>query len=56
MAQRIDENAGETLGHVQAAQGQLMKYLNRIKGNRGLMIKVLLVVMAMMAFFVLFVA
>jgi syntaxin 5 len=40
MTQRIDENVEETLGNVDNAKAQLMKYLNNISGNRWLMMKV----------------
>ncbi|GBF92493.1 syntaxin-like [Raphidocelis subcapitata] len=56
MAQRIDENVEETLGNVDSAKAQLMRYLNSISSNRMLMIKVFLVLMLFMAVFVLFVA
>jgi syntaxin 5 len=56
MAQRIDENVEETLGNVDSAKAQLMRYLNSISSNRMLMVKVFLVLMLFMAVFVLFVA
>jgi superoxide dismutase len=40
MTQRIDENVEETLGNVDNAKAQLMKYLNNISSNRWLMMKV----------------
>jgi hypothetical protein len=40
MTQRIDENVEETLGNVDNAKAQLMKYLNNISGNRWLLMKV----------------
>ena len=56
LAQRIDENVEETLGNVDSAKAQLMKYLSSISSNRLLMVKVFLVLMAFLAVFVLFVA
>ncbi|KAI8462512.1 MAG: t-SNARE [Monoraphidium minutum] len=56
MTQRIDENIDETLGNVDNAKAQLMKYLNSISSNRMLMMKVFMVLMAFLAIFVLFVA
>ena len=55
-AARIDDNASEVLQHVDAAKSQLMKYLSSISSNRALMVKLLLVILALMAVFVLFVA
>jgi syntaxin 5 len=52
MVARIDDNIDETLGHVDAARGQLARYLKSISSNRGLMIKVFLVVMVFLAVFV----
>jgi hypothetical protein len=53
---RIDDNVDETLGHVDAARGELMRYLRHVTSSRGLMLKVLLVILAFLAAFVLFVA
>lgn len=56
MTQRIDENVEETLGNVDNAKAQLMRYLNTISSNRWLMVKVFLVLMAFLAIFIVFVA
>lgn len=56
LTQRIDENVDETLSNVDSAKAQLMKYLATISGNRMLMAKVLVVLMAFLAVFVLFIA
>lgn len=46
MTQRIDENIDETLGNVDSAKAQLMRYLGSISSNRMLMAKVFMVLMA----------
>ena len=56
MAVRIDENMDETFTQVEAGQAQLLKYLNTMSGNRWLMLKVFGLVMAMLVFFLMFVA
>jgi len=56
MALRIDENMDDTLSNVDAAQGQLLKYLNTISSNRWLALKVLGVVLFFVLFFILFIA
>ena len=56
MAVRIDENMDETFTQVEAGQAQLLKYLNTMSGNRWLMLKVFGLVMALLVFFLLFVA
>ena len=55
LAVRIDENVDDALGNVEGAQGQLLKYLDRISGNRWLILKVLGVVLFFLLIFVLFV-
>ncbi len=52
MTQRIDENVEETLGNVDNAKQQLMKYLNTISGNRGLMMKVFGLLMVFLIIFI----
>ncbi len=56
MAIRIDENMDETIGNVDNAQVQLMKYLETITSNRWLILKIFGVLMVFMTIFVLFVA
>jgi syntaxin 5 len=56
MAARIDENVEDALSNVDNAKAQLMRYLASVSSNRALVAKVLLVLMAFMAVFVLFVA
>ncbi|KAF6251783.1 t-SNARE [Scenedesmus sp. NREL 46B-D3] len=56
MTQRIDENVEETLGNVDNAKAQLMKYLNNISGNRWLMMKVFMVLMLFLVVFIVFIA
>jgi syntaxin 5 len=53
---RIDDNLADALGSADAARGELARYLRRITSNRGLMVKVLVVIMVCVAAFVLFVA
>jgi len=53
---RIDENMEETLSNVEGAQGQLVRYLNSISSNRWLMMKIFLVLVVFLMFFVFFVA
>jgi len=55
LAVRIDENVEDTLSNVEAGQGELLKYLDRISGNRWLILKVLGVVLFFLLIFVLFV-
>ena len=54
MAVRIDENISETFGNVDAAQGQLLKYLNNISSNRWLVMKIFLVLMFFLVIFAVF--
>eukprot|EP00250_Pteridium_aquilinum_P000834 c11007_g2_i1 orf=454-1503(-) len=56
IALRIDENMDETLSNVEGAQGALLKYLNRISSNRGLILKIFFVLVIFLLIFVLFVA
>ena len=56
LAIRIDENVDETLGNVDNAQTQLLKYLNSISSNRWLIMKIFFVLMVFMMIFVVFVA
>jgi syntaxin 5 len=56
MVQRIDENVEETLGNVDQAKAQLMRYLNSISSNRWLVMKVFGVLMVFLLFFVMFIA
>jgi len=56
MMQRIDENIEEAAGHVSGAQEELLKYLKSISSNRGLIVKVFLVLIVFIAVFVVFFA
>lgn len=56
IAIRIDENMEETLGNVEGAQNQLVRYLNSISSNRWLMIKIFFVLIVFLMFFLFFVA
>ena len=56
VAIRIDQDVDETMTNVEGAQAQLLKYLDRISGNRWLVLKIFFVLMAFMTVFVLFVA
>ena len=56
VAIRIDQDVEETMTNVDGAQAQLLKYLDRISGNRWLVLKIFMVLMAFMTVFVLFVA
>eukprot|EP00878_Enallax_costatus_P022920 GHUV01024357.1.p1 GENE.GHUV01024357.1~~GHUV01024357.1.p1 ORF type:complete len:327 (+),score=121.60 GHUV01024357.1:221-1201(+) len=56
MTQRIDENIDETLGNVDNAKQQLMKYLNNISSNRWLMMKVFAILLVFLVMFIMFIA
>lgn len=56
MAQRIDENVEETMGNVDNAKAQLLKYLNNISNNRWLMLKVFFVLLVFLVVFIVFIA
>ncbi|KAJ4955561.1 hypothetical protein NE237_012344 [Protea cynaroides] len=56
LAIRIDENMDDTLGNVEGAQGQLLKYLNNISSNRWLMVKIFFVLVVFLMIFLFFVA
>lgn len=56
VAIRIDNDVDDTMANVDGAQAQLLKYLDRISGNRWLVLKIFFVLMAFITFFVLFVA
>ncbi|KAG2441533.1 hypothetical protein HXX76_003154 [Chlamydomonas incerta] len=56
LAIRIDENVEDTLSNVNAAQAQLLKYLNGLQNNKWLVLKVLGVLLVFMVLFVMFIA
>jgi syntaxin 5 len=56
MAQRIDENVEETLGNVDNAKQQLLRYLNNMNSNRWLTAKILAVLIVFVVIFVVFIA
>ncbi|XAR53305.1 hypothetical protein NMG60_11021808 [Bertholletia excelsa] len=56
LAIRIDENMDDTLSNVEGAQGQLVRYLNRISSNRWLMVKIFFVLIVFLIIFLFFVA
>mmetsp|Transcript_48904 Transcript_48904/g.97226 ORF Transcript_48904/g.97226 Transcript_48904/m.97226 type:complete len:278 (-) Transcript_48904:59-892(-) len=56
MIKRIDHDLDDTLSNVDAAQGHLLKYWDQISSNRGLIIKVFLILVFFVVFFVVFLA
>jgi syntaxin 5 len=56
MAQRIDENVEETMGNVDNAKQQLLRYLNNMNSNRWLTAKILAVLIVFVVIFVVFIA
>jgi syntaxin 5 len=56
MTERIDANVEETLGNVDNAKQQLLKYLNNISNNRWLMLKVFFVLLIFLVVFIVFIA
>uniref|UniRef100_A0A0D6QVD2 t-SNARE coiled-coil homology domain-containing protein n=1 Tax=Araucaria cunninghamii TaxID=56994 RepID=A0A0D6QVD2_ARACU len=56
LAIRIDEDMDDTLANVEGAQGALLKHLNHISSNRGLLIKIFFVIIIFILIFIIFVA
>lgn len=56
VAIRIDNDVEDTLANVEGAQGQLLRYLDRISSNRWLILKVFFVLIVFLLIFVFFVA
>lgn len=56
MIQRIDHDLDDTLDNVNNAQDNLLKYFKHISSNRGLIIKVFLILIFFVVFFVIFLA
>jgi len=56
MIQRIDHDIDETLGNTEKAQDNLLKYLHHISSNRWFIIKVFLILIFFVLFFVVFLA
>uniref|UniRef100_A0A7S0B0Z0 t-SNARE coiled-coil homology domain-containing protein n=1 Tax=Pyrodinium bahamense TaxID=73915 RepID=A0A7S0B0Z0_9DINO len=56
MIQRIDQDIDSTLDNVNTAQDDLLKYFHHISSNRGLIIKVFLILIFFVVFFVVFLA
>ena len=56
MAVRIDENVEQSVANVDAAQTQLLKYLNSISSNRWLIMKIFGVLISFLVFFIVFIA
>jgi len=56
MIQRIDHDVDDTLSNVNSAQDDLLKYFHHISSNRGLIIKVFLILIFFVVFFVVFLA
>jgi syntaxin 5 len=54
MMQRIDTNIEEARSNVDAAQGELLKYLHSISGNKWLIVKIFLVLIVFIIIFVVF--
>lgn len=56
MIQRIDEDVDTTLTNVELGQEHLLKYFKYISSNRGLILKVFLILLFFVVFFVVFLA
>jgi syntaxin 5 len=56
MIQRIDHDVDETQNNMDSAQESLLKYFHHISSNRGLIIKVFLILIFFVVFFVIFIA
>jgi len=56
MIQRIDHDVDDTLGNVKSAQDNLLQYFHYISSNRPLIIKVFLILLFFVVFFVVFLA
>merc|ERR1740138_1896336 len=56
MIQRIDHDVDDTLTNVENAQDNLLKYFHHISSNRPLIIKVFLILLFFVIFFVVFLA
>ena len=56
MAVRIDENVEQSVANVDAAQTQLLKYLNSVSSNRWLIMKIFGVLISFLVFFIVFIA
>ncbi|KAL8093609.1 syntaxin-31 [Apium graveolens] len=56
LAIRIDDNMDETLTHVEGARSSLLKHLNRISSNRGLLIKIFAILIFFLMVFIFFLA
>ncbi|KAJ1606339.1 syntaxin 5A-like protein [Cryptosporidium canis] len=54
MIQRIDEDITNTLSNVEHGHAELIKYYNYVKSNRGLIVKLFLLLIAFIIFFVVF--
>lgn len=54
MIQRIDQDLDTSMVHIREGQGELLNLYNRISSNRTLIIKVFLILMAFIMFFVFF--
>lgn len=56
MVQRIDHDIDDTAANMEAAQNNLLKYFQHISSNRSLIIKVFLILIFFVVFFVVFLA
>jgi len=56
MIQRIDSDVDDTMGNVKSAQDNLLKYFHYISSNRALIIKVFLILIFFVIFFIVFLA
>eukprot|EP00922_Rhytidocystis_sp_ex-Travisia-forbesii_P010487 GHVS01015365.1.p1 GENE.GHVS01015365.1~~GHVS01015365.1.p1 ORF type:complete len:286 (+),score=58.17 GHVS01015365.1:73-930(+) len=54
LVQRIDEDVDSSLHHVEQGQTELLNYFHRISSNRSLILKVFLILIAFVVFFVVF--
>ncbi|CEL97048.1 unnamed protein product [Vitrella brassicaformis CCMP3155] len=56
MIRRIDDDVDTTLANVRAGQTALLDYFHRISSNRGLILKIFLILVFFVVFFVIFLA
>jgi syntaxin 5 len=54
MVQRIDQDVGDSLDHVNEGHSELLKYFNSISGNRSLILKLFAILLAFIIIFAIF--